>query len=70
VAFRERCAEVFATRLEGANVIMATENRDLLERYCDCGAVLWNGQIEFFPSIEEAWGVHEELKRRMPARSR
>lgn len=62
--FRERCAETFALRRKQAHVIMVSHNIGTIKRYCDAGAVLFNGHIEPYDDIDEAIFVYKKLWKR------
>lgn len=52
--FREKCATFFAERMARSDVIMVSHNSQTIKAYCDVGAVLSDGHLEFFGSIDEA----------------
>jgi capsular polysaccharide transport system ATP-binding protein len=59
--FRERCAEAFAERRKQSDVIMVSHSVRTIKRYCDAGAVLFNGHIESYDDVEEAIYVYNRL---------
>jgi capsular polysaccharide transport system ATP-binding protein len=59
--FRAKCAQVFRERMARSDIIMVSHNSHTIKAYCDRGAVLNNGRIEFFDSIKDAMRVHESL---------
>ncbi len=56
--FRAKSAQAFRERVKRSDVIMVTHNSNTIKAYCDRGAVLKDGRIEFFPTIEEAVKMH------------
>jgi len=58
--FRAKSAQAFRDRVKSSDVIMVTHNSNTIKAYCDRGAVLNNGRITFFATIEEAIKVHSK----------
>ncbi|MEE9387260.1 MAG: ABC transporter ATP-binding protein [Paracoccaceae bacterium] len=58
--FRAKSAQAFRERVKRSDVIMVTHNSNTIKAYCDRGAVLENGRIIFYPTIEEAIKVHSQ----------
>ncbi len=56
--FRQKSAEAFRSRARQSDIIMVSHNPNTIKAYCDRGAVLENGQISFYPTVEEAMKVH------------
>lgn len=56
--FREKCAEALRQRRESRTLVMISHDLGTLRSYCDTGAVLHDGQIHFFDSIDEAIDLH------------
>jgi capsular polysaccharide transport system ATP-binding protein len=61
--FRERCAQAFDQRRAHSDVIMVSHNIGTIKRYCDAGAVLFNGHLEPYEDIDEAIAVYKQLWR-------
>jgi capsular polysaccharide transport system ATP-binding protein len=59
--FRGRCAEAFANRRNYSDVIMVSHNVRTIRRYCDAGAVLFNGHLEPYEDVDEAIAVYNKL---------
>ena len=53
-----RCKDVLTERFRHSDVIMISHDPGTLQQYCNCGAVLIDGQMYFFDSIEEAGQAH------------
>ena len=56
--FQARCKDVLTERFRHSDVIMISHDPGTLQQYCNCGAVLIDGQMYFFDSIEEAGQAH------------
>lgn len=56
--FRQRCEEALHERREAGTLIMISHDPNTLRGYCERGAVLNNGLLTFFDSIDEAIDVH------------
>jgi capsular polysaccharide transport system ATP-binding protein len=52
--FRQKALAAFRDRMLSSDVIIVSHNIDTIRDYCDMGAVLHNGKIEFFETITEA----------------
>jgi capsular polysaccharide transport system ATP-binding protein len=61
--FRVRCLEAFRQRMEQADVIIASHDYETMRAYCDTGAVLSEGRLMLFDSLEDAIRQHERLVR-------
>lgn len=56
--FREKSAAYFRDRMARSDIIMVSHNSHTIRNYCDVGAVLLDGRLEFFDSIDEAMRVY------------
>lgn len=56
--FRQRCEEALRYRRETGTLVMISHDMGTLKSYCDRGAVLRNGELTFYDTIEEACDVH------------
>jgi capsular polysaccharide transport system ATP-binding protein len=52
--FQKKCKEIFNERRERASVIMVSHNVNTIKQYCDMAAVLSDGHIELFETVEAA----------------
>jgi capsular polysaccharide transport system ATP-binding protein len=68
--FKQKYTEVFEARRSETNVLMVAHQPGTLREYCDTGAVLWNGELEFFPTVDEALHEYDRLVRSQPAARR
>ncbi len=55
--FRQRCHDALAHRAAGT-LVMVSHSPETLRMYCRSGAVLRNGRLTFYHTIEEAIEVH------------
>lgn len=56
--FRERCHAALTHRRANGTLVMVSHNADTLRAYCSSGAVLKNGRLTFYDTIDEAIHVH------------
>jgi capsular polysaccharide transport system ATP-binding protein len=52
--FNRKAGSVLRERLKGSTVVIVSHQPQILEKFCDCAAVLRNGQLTMFDSLEEA----------------
>lgn len=64
--FQQRCHAEIEQRRDRAAMVMVSHASDLLRAYCKTGAVLRDGRLEFFDTIEEALERHRDYQR-LPA---
>lgn len=57
--FRAKSAEAFRARARQSDIIMVSHNQHTIKAYCDRGAVLKDGQITFYSSVENAMDAHK-----------
>lgn len=53
-AFNRKAGTILQERLSTATVVIVSHNPDILAKYCRSGAVLSNGRLHFFDTLEEA----------------
>lgn len=51
--FRERCRQIFEARRRDAGMVMVSHSVAMLREYCDSAAVILNGDVVTFESLEE-----------------
>ncbi len=56
--FRQRCEEALHYRRETGTLVMISHDPGTLRSYCERGAVLNQGQVTFYDTIDEAIDVH------------
>jgi capsular polysaccharide transport system ATP-binding protein len=66
--FRVRCLDAFRERMARADVIMVTHDYETMRAYCDTGAVLADGRLTLFDSLEDAIRRHDHIMRNSPNR--
>lgn len=54
VAFNRRAGTILKERLDNATVVIVSHQAKTLERYCNSAAVLHDGRLDFFDTLEEA----------------
>jgi len=59
--FRQKCAAYFAERVARSDIIMVSHNSHTIRAYCDVGAILNNGRLEFFATIDAAMKAYQRL---------
>lgn len=59
VNFNRRAGAILKERLEQATVIVVSHQSDTLERYCKSAAVLRDGQLLMFDTLEEAKATYD-----------
>lgn len=60
--FREKCARAFAVRLEHSNLCVISHNEATIRRYCNMGAVMFNGKVKLFDDIDSAIAFYKSLE--------
>lgn len=60
--FRARCHTALMERREKGTLVMVSHDAQTLRDYCDRGAVIDNGRLTFYDSIEETLTNHFERK--------
>jgi capsular polysaccharide transport system ATP-binding protein len=61
--FQMRCSAAFDARRKSADLIVVSHNMGAIKQYCDCGAVLVDGQLMMFESVDKAIEVYLRLNR-------
>ena len=56
--FNRKAGSVLRDRLKNSTVIIVSHQADILEAFCDSAAVLQNGKLLFFDTLEEAKQVY------------
>ncbi len=57
--FQEKCRAAFAARRDRSSVIIVSHNLSTIRAYCEHGAVLKDGRLHYFESIDEAQRLYE-----------
>jgi capsular polysaccharide transport system ATP-binding protein len=61
--FRARCLEAFRTRMAQADVIMVSHDYEAMRAYCSAGAMLHDGRVTLFDTLEDAIAAHARIMR-------
>jgi len=59
--FRERCAAALTERRHGGTLIMVSHDAGMLKRYCESGAILRDGKLTFFETIDATIEAYDRL---------
>jgi len=62
--FREKYREEFLSRKERSSLIMVSHQPNTIKDFCDMAAVLFNGQVTLYDSVDEGMDVYAEKIRR------
>lgn len=62
--FRKKCDKVFKQRMKNSGAIVVSHSMHTVRDLCDCGAVLDNGQINFYDNIDRAIHEHDKILNR------
>lgn len=60
--FRQRCHEALTHRRTTGTLVMVSHVATTLKEYCTRGAVLQDGQLTFFDTVDEALEVHRQAQ--------
>lgn len=58
-SFKKKSKAVLAERLKSSSVLLVSHSSQLLKEFCEVGGVLHNGDLIFYPTIDDAIAVHE-----------
>jgi capsular polysaccharide transport system ATP-binding protein len=61
--FQGRCAQAFSRRRENADLIVVSHSMETIKTYCDRGAVLVDGRLIMFTSVDEAIEMYNRMNR-------
>ncbi len=59
--FRQKCKDAFDQRLNSADVIMVSHEAATVKSFCDMAAILKDGKLSFYDSLDEATEIYREL---------
>ncbi len=59
--FRRKCSEVFYNRMSRSDIVMVSHNSHTIRAYCDRGAILRNGQLELFETLDAAMREYDKM---------
>ncbi len=58
--FRRKCEAAFRERMARSDIILVSHNSYTIRAYCDVGAILTDGRLQFFPTIDEAMAAYKQ----------
>ncbi|MCV0428447.1 MAG: ABC transporter ATP-binding protein, partial [Roseibium sp.] len=58
--FKRKCKKVFQEKLHFSDIIMVSHSEGSLKDYCNAGIVLEDGNLTYFPNIDDAIRCHNE----------
>lgn len=61
--FQARCRSIFEQRRANADVIVISHSMETIKAYCDQGAVLVDGRILMFETVDKAIEAYNRLNR-------
>jgi capsular polysaccharide transport system ATP-binding protein len=61
--FRQRCHDALISRRETGALLMISHDANTLREYCTKGAVVHGGDVQFFPTVDEALDLHHTMQR-------
>jgi capsular polysaccharide transport system ATP-binding protein len=64
--FRRKCALAFRERMRHSDIILVTHNSRTVRQYCDCGAILANGELRLYADIAGALDDYRRAGARLP----
>ncbi|MBJ3762484.1 ATP-binding cassette domain-containing protein [Maribius pontilimi] len=59
VAFNQKAGQILRERLEQATIVIVSHQAETLEKFCRSAAVLMNGQLHLFDTLEEAKRLYD-----------
>ncbi|MFK5599183.1 ABC transporter ATP-binding protein [Methylobacterium sp. HMF5984] len=59
--FRRKCSEAFEKRMGHSDIILVSHNESTIRSYCNRGAVLVNGGLVLFDSINDALRAYRKI---------
>ncbi len=65
-AFKARSEEVFLERIRSSGAIVVSHALPLIQRICEHGAVLENGQLTYYTDVKEAVRHHQDIVKPPP----
>jgi capsular polysaccharide transport system ATP-binding protein len=59
--FRKKCVLAFSQRLKTASLILVSQNIHTIRAHCDSGAILHDGKLTAYSTLDEAMSAYESL---------
>jgi capsular polysaccharide transport system ATP-binding protein len=60
INFKKKCKHVFQEKLQRSDIIMVSHSNQSLKEYCTTGVVLEDGNLTYFPNIDDAILMHDD----------
>ena len=60
--FQQKCRDAFTERRQRSSVIIVSHNLNTVKQYCEKCAVLTNGKLQLFETVDEAAAVYEATR--------
>jgi len=60
--FQQKCRDAFTERRERSSVIMVSHNLNTVKQYCEKCAVLSDGKLQLFDTVDEAAVIYEATR--------
>ncbi|MGF1502189.1 MAG: ABC transporter ATP-binding protein [Paracoccaceae bacterium] len=61
--FQARCQAAFDARRADADLIVVSHSMETISRYCDRGALIADGRLTLFPTVDQAIGAYLRMNR-------
>ncbi|PIE43417.1 MAG: ABC transporter ATP-binding protein [Gammaproteobacteria bacterium] len=62
--FKKKSRETFHNKLSHSQIIMVSHTPNTIKEYCDCGLLLENGNVSFYPTVDELLVAYRESNKR------
>lgn len=62
--FKKKSRAIFHNKLSSSQIIMVSHSSNTIKEYCDCGLLLENGQVTYYPTIDELLDAYKESNKR------
>jgi capsular polysaccharide transport system ATP-binding protein len=63
--FKARADALFQARAKQSNLIVVSHNPGTVEKYCDMGAVISNGELVIFDQLPDAVRYYQSITRNL-----
>jgi capsular polysaccharide transport system ATP-binding protein len=58
--FHQRCHEELFVKRKSRSMIIVSHHTDSVTLHCDSAAVLYNGRLHHFPSVDKAYEFYQQ----------
>ncbi len=59
-SFKNKSQSIFRGKLKNSQIIMVSHSENTIKEYCDCGFLLQNGKITYYPTAKELISAYKE----------